>query len=267
MGMVGRNRRAIALKGGSESTVRHLSEGSREYLERVVERLRWVMTTQEEAIARAGAAVAKALQHGGLWYVFGTGHSHMLAEELFYRAGGLAAVAPVLESALMLHESAVQSSQLERLPGYAKIILTDRGVTPRDVLLIASNSGRNALPVELARCAKEQHIFTIGVTSLEHSRRVSSRDPSGQRLFEVVDVVIDNGAPYGDALVEVEGHAGPMGPVSTITGAAIVNAIAIHAVEEMIAAGKDVPTFVSANVEESDNRALIQTLRGRVRHL
>lgn len=245
----------------------HLSGASRDYLERVVERLRWVMSTQEEAIARAGAAVAKALGRGGFWYVFGTGHSHMLAEELFYRAGGLSAVAPILESSLMLHESAVRSSELERLPGYGRIILANRGVTPKDVLLIASNSGRNAVPVEMARCAKEQHIFTIGVTSLEHSRRVSSRDASGQRLFEVVDVVIDNGAPCGDALIEVEGHAGRVGPVSTITGVAIVNAIAIRALEELIAAGKDAPTFVSANLEGTDNEALLQKLRGRVRHL
>lgn len=250
-----------------ESRVMHLSGASRDYLERVVERLRWVMSTQEEAIARAGAAVAKALGRGGFWYVFGTGHSHMLAEELFYRAGGLSAVAPILESSLMLHESAVRSSELERLPGYGRIILANRGVTPKDVLLIASNSGRNAVPVEMARCAKEQHIFTIGVTSLEHSRRVSSRDASGQRLFEVVDVVIDNGAPCGDALIEVEGHAGRVGPVSTITGVAIVNAIAIRALEELIAAGKDAPTFVSANLEGTDNEALLQKLRGRVRHL
>lgn len=249
-----------------------MNKETQQYLQLAVERLRWVGRTQQEQIAKAGTAVAEAIADGGLWYLFGSGHSHMLAEEAFYRAGGLVAVVPMLESGLMLHESALQSSYLERVPGYAQVIMDNRGLTQRDVLLVASNSGRNALPVEMARLARERGITTIAVTSLAHSSQATSRDPSGMRLFEVAEIVIDNGAPYGDALVEVDGAG--MGPLSTITGAAIVNAIAIEAASQLRAEGKEVSTWVSANVESGhsatdyEQRGIPQPhIRGRYRHL
>ncbi|HHT26077.1 MAG TPA: SIS domain-containing protein [Firmicutes bacterium] len=239
-----------------------------DYMTQAVERLQWVQAHQSAQIAAAGAAVAKAVAAGGLWYVMGTGHSHMLAEEVFYRAGGLVPVVPMLDSILMLHESATQSTAAERLPGLARIILDARQVTDQDVLLIASNSGRNAVPVEMARLAKERGIFTIAITSLAHSGTVESRDPSGLRLFEVADLVIDNGAPYGDALVAVGREDKKMGPCSTIVGACIMNAIAIEATARLQLQGIDVPTLVSANSAGADHTAAaLEPLRRRVRHV
>lgn len=219
------------------------------YLQVAMDRLQWVLETQHEQIVAAGAAVARALKEDGWWYLFGSGHSHMLAEEAFYRAGGLKRVVPILDSSLMLHESAVQSTQLERLSGLAEILFAERGITARDVLLIASNSGRNAVPVEMAELANAHGVFTIAITSLEHSQKSSSRAPSGRRLFEVADLVIDNGAPYGDAVISISEQVGSMGPVSTITGAAIINAIAIEAASQLDAEGVIADTWVSANVE------------------
>ena len=174
----------------------------------------------------------------------------------------------------MLHESALQSSYLERLPGYARTLMDHRGITSQDVLMIASNSGRNALPVEMARVAQERKITTIGITSLAHSTQVVSRDPSGKRLFEVVDILIDNGAPYGDALVDVDDAGCRMGPLSTITGAAIVNAIAIEAAARLRSQQKKVATWISANVETGHGKEADQDrgipeprTRGRYRHL
>ncbi|MGI6082226.1 MAG: SIS domain-containing protein [Limnochordia bacterium] len=247
-----------------------LSSHANAYFQKVSERLQWLAQTQQAAIARAGAAVAKAMANEGFWYIFGTGHSHMLAEEAFYRAGGLVLVVPILESALMLHESALQSSYLERLPGYAGILMDQRGIASGDVLTIASNSGRNALPVEMARLARERGITTIGITSLAHSGRVSSRDPSGKRLFEVVDIVIDNGAPYGDALIDIDDEGRRMGPLSTITGTAVINAIAIDAAARLRGQQRSVATWVSANVDhESDEDPGVPEprMRGRYRHL
>lgn len=239
-----------------------------EYLNQAVQHLQWLLDNQSTQIAGAGAAVAKAVSNGGLWYVFGTGHSHMLAEEVFYRAGGMVPVAPILNSGLMLHESALQSTALERLAGLARVILDNTAVSPADVLLIASNSGRNAVPVEMARLAKERGIYTIALTSLTHSGQVSSRDASGLRLFEVADLVIDNGAPFGDALIRVAGHDERMGPISTVVGAAVMNAIAIEAVACLHAQGVAVPTLVSANSDQgSAGLGALEQLRGKLRHL
>lgn len=243
------------------------------YLQAALGRLEWVLDSQRQQMVAAGAAVARAIKQGGWWYLFGSGHSHMLAEEAFYRAGGLKRVVPILDGSLMLHESAMQSTQLERLSGLAEILFAERGITERDVLLIASNSGRNAVPVEMAEVAKANGVFTIAVTSLEHSSQSGSRAPSGKRLFEVADLVIDNGAPYGDALISVSEGVGKMGPVSTVTGAAIVNAIAVEAANQLDAEGLAVDTWVSANVEPAeqagDGRQPLtpDQLRVRCRHI
>ena len=177
---------------------------------------------------------------------------------------------PILESSLMLHESALQSSYLERLPGFAEVILGHRGISSRDVLTIVSNSGRNALPVEMARLARARGITTIGITSLTHSGQVGSRDPSGKRLFEVVDIVIDNGAPYGDALIDIDGGGQRMGPLSTITGATIINAIAIDAAARLRGQQRPVATWVSANVDDGtdEDQGIVEPrMRGRYRHM
>ena len=111
-----------------------------------------VLKSQSDAIERAVASVANTLEQGGMVYAFGTGHSHMLAEELFYRAGGLVKVYPILDESLMLHSNASRSSQVERLPGYAATLLGN-GIDPTetDTVFIFSNSGRNAVPVEMAQ--------------------------------------------------------------------------------------------------------------------
>lgn len=222
-------------------------------------------------VERAARLVADCVMGGGLIHVFGSGHSHMLAEEIFFRAGGLLDIDPVLESALMLHEGALKSTRMERLPGYAAIIADDREIRRGDVLIIVSNSGRNAVPVELAEIAKGRGVPVIAITSAEHSRRVSSRAPSGRRLFETADVVIDNHAPYGDACVSIERVAHPVGALSTITGAAILNAIMVGAVEMMARAGRPPVVLPSANLENGGEEkeredAMVPSRRG-LRHL
>lgn len=222
-------------------------------------------------VYRAAQLVADCVSHGGLVHVFGSGHSHLLAEEVFFRAGGLLDIDPVLESALMLHEGALKSTRMERLPGYAAIIADDREIRPGDVLIVISNSGRNAVPVELAEIAKGRGVPVIAITSMEHSRRVRSRAPSGRRLFETADVVIDNHAPYGDACVDIEGVSYPVGALSTITGAAILNAVMVGAVEILARAGRPPVVLPSANRddggEETGWGAFAAPSRRGLRHL
>ena len=121
-----------------------------QYLENAIELLKKVKDSQRDNIIRAAEMTADSVENGGMLFVFGTGHSHMLAEELFYRAGGLVDVYPILEESLMLHNGAAKSSDIERLEGYAAIILKHTPLKRGDTIIIASNSGRNALTVEMA---------------------------------------------------------------------------------------------------------------------
>lgn len=217
------------------------------YLSRATEVIRSVTDTQVEAITAAGVAVAGALRAGHRLWTFGTGHSHMLAEELYSRAGGLDGVRAVLEPSLMLHEGAAKSSALERLPGLAATLLSVHDVAAGDVVLVASNSGRNAVPVEFAQECRSRGATVVAVTSMSHSRSVASRAPSGSRLFEVADIVIDNCGVPGDAILDIPGSPEAVGPTSTATGALIVQAIVCEAVQQLVASGHAPPVLRSFN--------------------
>ncbi len=201
----------------------------------------------------AGAILlADALEAGRVIHAFGSGHSHMLAEEMFYRAGGLVRVKPILFEGLMLHASAPLSTALERLPGLAAVILDDHPMAEGDVLLIASNSGSNAVITEMARLARGRGVRTVAITSLEHATSAAAREPGNERLHELVDVAIDNGGVVGDASVDIAGMPTRVAPTSTVAGAAIVNALVAETVERLIARGAKPEVFSSSNVAGGD---------------
>ena len=210
-----------------------------------------VLHTQSDAIQKAIVAVADTLQQGGTIYAFGTGHSHMLAEELFYRAGGLVKVHPILDEPLMLHVGASRSSKIERLSGYAQTLF-DHGISPQkqDVFFVFSNSGRNAVPVETALAMKERGVTVICITNLAHSSGCTSRHPSGKRLFELCDIVIDNCGRIGDSAIEIGENF--CGPTSTVIGAAILQSIACGAVSLLLERGVQPEVFSSSNVDGGD---------------
>lgn len=221
-----------------------------------IEALEGILETQRGAIRTAGTWIAEAVTADRLLFVTGSGHSHMLAEEVFYRAGGLVAVYPILDPALMLHDAAVSSSGLERVSGIAEIRLEAAGVGPGDVLIVASNSGRNAYPIEAALVGRRLGAKTIALTSVSHSRGVASRHATGQRLFEIADLVLDTGVPPGDAAVSLDGLDVRIGPLSTVAGAALLNAVTVEAVARLVEAGVRPALFVSANVDGADAPAV-----------
>jgi uncharacterized phosphosugar-binding protein len=211
--------------------------GAEEFLGKALAIAQQAADTQVGAIRVAAAVVADALAAGQTFWVFGTGHSHALAEELYGRAGGLADVRAILEPGLMLHEGLQKSSLLERLPGLADVLLETNPLASGDVVLIASNSGRNAVPVEFALGARERGVKVIALTSIAHSTAVTSRAPSGLRLFETADVVIDNCGVPGDALITVPGIPEPTGATSTLVGALLLQALTVEVVNRLTSQG------------------------------
>lgn len=236
-----------------------------QYFETVMAMLSDVLDSQADRMEAVARAVQDSLVQGGMLYVFGTGHAHMIAEEMFYRAGGLVRVCAILEEDLMLHRSASGSTQKERQNGLAEEILSHYPVRQGDVLMIASNSGRNAVPVEMALLGKERGMRVIALTSLRHSRSAPANNRHGRRLFEVADLVIDTMGQVGDACVALA-DGRKMGAASTVVGAAIAQAIAVRAGELALEHGMLLETFASSNVPGGDeiNKRFIDAYQGQI---
>ena len=224
----------------------------RRYLANAADLVTRLATEEWPRIDAAATIMVEAIAADRVIHAFGSGHSHMLAEELFYRAGGLVRVRPILFEGLMLHASAPLSTALERLPGLAQALINDHLVAPGDVLLIASNSGTNAVSTELAQLARDAGVRTIGLTSLGHATSTQARGGPGPRLHDIVEVVIDNGGVVGDAAVDIEALASRVAPTSTVVGAAIVNALVAEVVERLVARGIVPELYVSGNVQGGD---------------
>ena len=191
------------------------ASAGRRYLELAGDLVERLLDGEWANIDRAADLVADLLARGGTIHAFGTGHSHVLAEELYYRAGGFVRVNPILFEGLMLHSSALLSTSLERMPGLAEALLADHPIASGDVLVVASNSGRNAVTAELAQAARAAGASVIAVTSLRHATAQEARTQGLPRLHEVADVVIDNGGVVGDAAIDIEGFEVRVAPTST----------------------------------------------------
>jgi uncharacterized phosphosugar-binding protein len=240
------------------------------YLDAVIQLLEQVRDTQSEAIEAAARLVAEAILGDHLIYVFGASHAGILAQELFYRAGGLVPVNPILPPGLTTDVRPVTlTSRLERLPGLGQQILAETPIQAGDVVIVHSVSGRNAVAVEFAEAARERGAVVIALTSVAYSRSVQPRQAGMKRLFEAADLVLDDLAPVGDALVEVPGLKQRVAPVSTITGAAILNSVVAQAVEIIVERTGDAPVFLSANLDGGDehNRRWLDHYRGRLLYL
>jgi uncharacterized phosphosugar-binding protein len=228
-----------------------------------------VISRQSASLDAARDALAEALGADHLLYVAGSGHSHMLAEEAFYRAGGIAQAQAILDPDLMLHMGAERSTLLEREEGRAERVLAGYPVGPGDIVVIASNSGRNAYPIEMALGAKARGATTIALTSLRHAKKTTSRHHSGKLLYQVTDLVLDNDGEYGDAGLDIAGRDVRMGPTSTLVGVYILNTILAEAVNQLAGRGVDIDVYQSANMQgaEHDAEAMIAKWRPRIRGL
>ena len=225
---------------------------------------------QEQNIKLAGRLIADSIAAGGIVHAFGTGHSHIIAEEAFFRAGGIAAINPILDERLIFLKGALESTRAERESGLARSLIEQEDVRSEDVAVIISNSGRNAAPVEMALEMKARGVSVIAVTNLEQSSSSPSRHASGKKLYELADVAIDNCVPVGDALVSLDGLNSKTGASSTVAGAAIVHSIIIEALKELLKSGQYAPVLPSANLEGTTAETLRQALsryRDRIKYL
>mgnify|MGYP002511941001 FL=1 len=239
---------------------------NKDYLKNIINLLHKLENTQENMIDRVADVCAECIYNGGLLYFFGTGHSHMICEEPFYRAGGLACIYPILETDLMLHEGASKSSGYERLEGLGNLVVANTNIGKGDVLFIASNSGRNCAVIDAALEAKKRGAITVAITSMDHTTKVASRHSSGLKLYQVCDYVLDNGGEMGDASVELAGMEQKIAPTSSVMDITLVNLILVNTVEILLRKGMKPPVFMSANTDAGDqaNKAVLDMYRARI---
>ncbi len=235
------------------------TEGIEQYYSMVIGQLQKVLAAQKAQMARTAEIWAEAIKADRLAYAFGSGHSRYIAGELYWRAGGLAPV--------MLIEEPT-NGLAERLEGYAELFMAGYAIAPGDLLFVISNSGINPVPIAVARHGKQAGATVIAVTSLEHSRTTPSRDSSGQKLYELADIVLDTMGVRGDAAVPLPGIEWRVAPMSTLISVSMLNAIVAQTALNLAAAGIIPPVLVSANVPEGDahNQALCDKYWPRLTH-
>lgn len=243
-----------------------------EYLTSLKELLCEVERRSLDAMGTAANWVAEVIELDGLVWVFGSGHAGVLADETFYRAGGLACVCPIHIPGLTTCDMPITETTIrEREDGFARRALDAEPLATGagDMVFVHSVSGRNAAPVEVALWARERGARVVALTSVAYSEASAPRNALGKRLHEVADLTIDNCAPVGDAVVAVPGMAQRCSPVSTALGAAILHTVFSEACRLLVARGIQPPVFRSANLEGGDewNQALLERYRGRVSYL
>ena len=207
---------------------------------------------------------AENIENDKVIHTFGTGHSHMLGIELFARAGGLGNVDAMIDPDTLTSFGAQRSGAMEKVSGVSDVIYDSYNIQPGDIMIITSNSGRNAMPIEMAMRCQKEGIYVIAMTNLEQSRNTTSRHPSGKRLFECVDCVIDTCVPAGDATLDLEGIK--TGPASSIVTMFLINTIVSEAIKIVLSHGKRPYVFQSQNVDGFDNDAIYEHFKGRVKH-
>ncbi|WP_086559186.1 SIS domain-containing protein [Streptomyces africanus] len=234
------------------------------------ERARHPQAAHRPDVAAAADLVAECVRAEGVVQAFGTGHSQALVLELAGRAGGLVSTNRLSIADLVLYggedPAVLDDPLLERRAGVAARLYELAAPHPQDLFVVISNSGVNNVIVEMALHAKEHGHRVLALTSLAHTRAVPAAHPSGRKLADIADVVLDSAAPRGDSLLELPG-GGSVCALSTLTGVMLVQMTVAEAAGRLLAAGERPPVYVSANVPGGfeGNLALEKKYAGRIR--
>jgi uncharacterized phosphosugar-binding protein len=224
---------------------------ARQYFDGVIQLLRQIADEEAEALQAGARLMADAIEQGKRIFAFGCTHSSLPIQDLVYRAGGLMLINPLFGpgiASLDVHPPQMTSA-IERLSGYAKALLDTSPMGAGDVLILVSVSGRNAVPVELAEEARKSGVRVIGVTSRRYTDAFPSRHPSGKKMYQHADVVLDNKVEAGDAFLQAKGAPQKFCPASGVTSTAVLQALVAATVEELLARGITPPIYLAANVE------------------
>ncbi|WP_444685328.1 SIS domain-containing protein [Alkalicoccus luteus] len=240
----------------------------RAYTEKVRELLD-DLEQEEGAIHQAAQLAAEAIAKGGILHCFGAGHSHMIGEELFFRAGGLVPVRPVWIDELLPQHGALRSMEAERKNGWEAVFREQLDLRPEDVMIVVSTTGRNPAPLAVARAAKAAGVPVIGITSVKASAETEPRGDAGMRLFEAADVVIDTHVPPGDAVLQDERLHVRFSPVSTVAATTAGHAFTAETVRLLLDWGEEAPVLLSSNIDGADewNERLIRRWERRIPEL
>lgn len=224
------------------------------YIDLITKILEKIKNHNEDSLEMVSSLIVDTVLDSKSVFIFGCTHAGILTQEAFYRTGGLAIFNPIFSPGLSVNDFPITlTSQMERLQSYGSRIAEQSGMVKGDMLIIHSVSGRNNVPIDLCLTAREMGIRTIAITSLEYSNKIESRHPSGMRLFECCDIVIDNCCPFGDALVRLVTSNIKVGPASTVAGAAIINEIVVRVAKRFEELGMIPPVFSSANIDDGSD--------------
>ena len=227
--------------------------------------LKKIFKEENTKILKSAKLISKSYKKGGQLFIFGTGHSNLLAEESFHRAGGYAAACPIRSEEINYSKGTKKGTELERTENVAKRALQKYKLSSKDVLMIVSNSGVNHAPVEAALLAKKKKIKTIALTSYKFSKQ-APLSKLKKRLYEICDIYIDNKIPPGDAIVGINNMM--VGPASTITGSFILNSILVE-VANLLKNEKIFPFYISVNMPgaKENNDKLVKKYKESNPHL
>lgn len=236
-----------------------------EYTELLLNRIHMLMDFNERKLKDVISLFADAIVNDRMIHILGTGHSHMVGLEGFIRAGGLGNINAILDSTVTTSGGALRSSRLEKLPGLAAILWDDQPILADDLIVVVSNSGRNALPIEFAQLARDRGHRVIAITSLAQSGSYPSLHHSGQKLLDVADIVLDNCVPSGDGLCQVNGRV--TGAFSTIAGVVLLNTIVVEAQKQALAKNCTPLIFSSQNIDGFNNDDVYAHFKGRLKSM
>lgn len=244
------------------------------YYDEIFKIINEIRETERENILKAARMVADQVKADKLVYVFGPGgHSNLAAMEIFFRAGGLLHISAIINQETMLSAGALKSMQVERLPGYGKIIVEDYGIGEGDLLWVVNAYGINSATIDAALTAKAKGAKVIGVSSVEHASTCPAdhpaRHPSKQNLHDIVDCNVDCKVKMGDAVLKIDGVSQKIGALSTFANAYAMNCIVIEAINMLANEGIEPPIWKSGNCPGGDewNNRFIDRFKDKVRCL
>lgn len=244
------------------------------YYKEVIAIIDDIHQNEKERILQCARVIADQVEKDRLVYIWGPGgHSNLAAMEIFFRAGGLMHVSAILNQETMLNDGAMKSMQVERLPGYGKIVVNDYGIGEGDLLIVANAYGINSATIDAALTAKENGATVIGICSHEHSANTPAdhvaRHPSKKNLQDIVDYTVDCKIKVGDAVLTIPGFEQKIGALSTFANAYVLNCIVVEAINMMVNDGINPPVWRSGNCAGGDewNNQFLARFRDRVRCL